>query len=86
MKNKIRATVRELRNNYTKLLNWLKAGEEIIITQNGVAVATLAPFVPEIDEGVLWKDSPEVNRNRLKGTQLSNKQSAQLLSAAKGKW
>ena len=27
------ATVRDLRNRYTSLLNWIGAGEEIVITQ-----------------------------------------------------
>ncbi len=33
------ATVRDLSNHYTKLLAWIAAGEEIIITQRGKPIA-----------------------------------------------
>ena len=37
------ATVRELRNRYTQLLEWIGAGEEIVITQRGKRIARLCP-------------------------------------------
>ena len=36
------ATPHELRNRYTHLLEWIKAGEEIRITRRGVEIARLA--------------------------------------------
>jgi hypothetical protein len=32
-------TVRELRNRYTQLLEWIDAGEEIRITRRGIVIA-----------------------------------------------
>jgi antitoxin (DNA-binding transcriptional repressor) of toxin-antitoxin stability system len=37
------ATVRELRNRYTQLLEWIDAGEEIRITRRGIVIARLVP-------------------------------------------
>jgi antitoxin (DNA-binding transcriptional repressor) of toxin-antitoxin stability system len=37
------ATVRELRNRYTQLLEWIDAAEEIRITRRGIVIARLVP-------------------------------------------
>ena len=37
------ATVRELRNRYTQLLEWIDAGEEVRITRRGIVIARLVP-------------------------------------------
>ncbi len=37
------ATVRELRNNFAEVSKWIELGEQVSITRNGAAFATLAP-------------------------------------------
>ncbi len=37
------ATVRDLRNNFADVARWIEHGEEVAITRNGAAFATLAP-------------------------------------------
>ena len=80
------ATVRDLRNHYTKLLAWIAAGEEIIITQRGKSVARLTPERGARAARVNWADSPEVRRDRRKETKLTTKESAALIAEAGGKW
>ena len=80
------ATVRDLRNHYTSLLRWLQAGEEILITQRGVAVARLLPAGSHGQPAVNWADSPEVRRDRSRQTKLSAKESAALIAEAGGQW
>lgn len=75
------ATVRDLRNHYTDLLRWISAGEDVVITQRGVAVARLTPVRPrKLD----WVGSPEVKRERKHLPKLSAKQSAALIAQAFG--
>ena len=80
------ATVRDLRNHYTSLLRWIQAGEEIVITQRGVAVARLLPAGDSAEPAVNWADSPEVKRNRRREPKLSAKAAAALLAEAGGQW
>ena len=80
------ATVRDLRNHYTKLLAWIAAGEEIIITQRGKSIARLTPERPADAAKVNWADSPVVRRDRRKETKLTAKESADLIAEAGGKW
>lgn len=80
------ATVRDLRNHYTSLLRWTAAGEEVLITQKGLAVARLLPVGPVTAPNVNWAESPEVKRDRTRETQLTAEQSAALLSEAGGQW
>lgn len=40
------ASVRELRQNFPRILNWLQAGEEVAITRRRQPVARLAPPRP----------------------------------------
>ena len=80
------ATVRELRNNYTRLLAWIAAGEEIVITQRGKSIARLTPEVradsPEVD----WSQSAAVGRDRSQESLLTAAESAQLLAEAGERW
>ena len=80
------ATVRDLRNHYTSLLRWIAAGEEVLITQRGLAVARLLPTLPDVPSRVDWAQSPEVRRNRSGETQLTASESAALIAEAGGKW
>lgn len=80
------ATVRDLRNHYTSLLRWVAAGEEVLITQKGLAVARLLPAQPVTSSHVDWAQSPEVRRDRSGETQLTAAESATLIAEAGGQW
>jgi prevent-host-death family protein len=81
-----RATVRDLRNRYTVLLRWIRAGEEIVITRRGEPVARLVPestgAAPEVD----WSQSPAVGRDRSHARMLSTEETASLIHEAGGRW
>ena len=51
------ATVRELRNHYTQLLKWLKAGEEIAISQRGKVIGWLVPRSLHSKIKIDWRKS-----------------------------
>jgi len=80
------ATVRELRNHYTSLLEWVKAGEEVVITQRGKPVARLIPEKRAEPEKVNWADSPAVTRDRTGAKLLSAQESLDLIHDAASKW
>ena len=61
------ATVRELRNRYTQLLEWIDAGEEIRITRRGIVIARLVPENrARAHPGVDWIRSAAFALDRLK--------------------
>lgn len=80
------ATVRDLRNRYTSLLSWIGAGEEIIITQRGKAIARLIPEQDQTTQEVDWSQSPAVKRNRTRSRVLSAEESLEIIREASGKW
>lgn len=80
------ATVRDLRNRYTSLLSWVAAGEEIIITQRGKAIARLIPEREESALNVDWTQSPAVKRDRSHARVLKAAESSDLIHDASGKW
>ena len=80
------ATVRDLRNRYTSLLGWIGAGEEIVITQRGKAIARLIPEREESTQRVDWSQSPAVKRDRSEARVLSAEESREILHEASGKW
>jgi prevent-host-death family protein len=80
------ATVRDLRNNYTSLLSWIGAGEEIIITQRGKAIARLIPEQDQSASRVDWSQSPAVKRDRSKSRVLTAAESLEIIHEASGKW
>lgn len=80
------ATVRDLRNRYTSLLSWIGAGEEIIITQRGKAIARLVPEPAPSTGKVDWSKSPEVMRDRSGDTMLTAEESEKLRHDAAGRW
>jgi prevent-host-death family protein len=81
------ATVRDLRNHYSKLLAWIAAGEEITITQRGKAVARLSPAPALADlEKADWNQSAAVARDRSGKPHLSASESSELLKEAGGRW
>lgn len=81
-----RATVRDLRNRYTSLLRWIRAGEEIVITRRGKPVARLVPESPEAAQQVDWSLSAAVCRDRSHARMLTAEETASLLHEAGGRW
>jgi len=80
------ASVRELRNHYTRLLSWLSSGEEILITQRGKPVARLVPETNPAPGKVDWSKSAAVTRDRTSERILSVKESADLIHESSSKW
>jgi antitoxin (DNA-binding transcriptional repressor) of toxin-antitoxin stability system len=80
------ATVRDLRNRYTSLLSWIGAGEEIVITQRGKAIARLIPEQDPSTQGVDWSQSPAVKRDRSGTRMLSAAESQEIIHDASGRW
>lgn len=80
------ATVRDLRNRYTSLLAWIGAGEEVIITRRGKAIARLVPEQEHSAVPVDWSQSPAVKRDRAGSRTLAAAASLELLHEASGKW
>lgn len=80
------ATVRDLRNRYTSLLSWIGAGEEIIITQRGKAIARLVPEQQQDSQKVDWSQSPAVRRDRSHSRVMTAEESREILHEAGGKW
>ena len=80
------ATVRDLRNRYTSLLSWIGAGEEIVITQRGKAIARLVPEQQPSPRQVDWDQSPAVKRDRSHSKVMSAGESLEILHEAGGKW
>lgn len=80
------ATVRDLRNRYTSLLGWISAGEEIIITQRGKAIARLIPEQDQDTQTADWSQSPAVKRDRSGARVMSAAESVEIVHEASGKW
>jgi len=80
------ATVRDLRNRYTRLLSWIGAGEEIVITRRGKAIARLIPEQDQSTQKVDWSQSPAVKRDRSGSRALSAEESLEIIHDASGKW
>jgi antitoxin (DNA-binding transcriptional repressor) of toxin-antitoxin stability system len=80
------ASVRDLRNRYTTLLSWIGAGEEIIITQRGKAIARLIPEQDSSAQKVDWSQSPAITRDRSTSRVLSASESREIRHEASGKW
>jgi antitoxin (DNA-binding transcriptional repressor) of toxin-antitoxin stability system len=43
------ATVRDLRNNFSRVSRWLAAGEQVAITKRGVSVGTILPALRAVN-------------------------------------
>ncbi|MEI8341851.1 MAG: prevent-host-death protein [Verrucomicrobiota bacterium] len=48
------ATVRDLRNHFADVAKWIESGEQVVITRNGTAFATLAPAMAQRPRKVDW--------------------------------
>jgi len=80
------ATVRDLRNRYTSLLSWIDAGEEIVITQRGKAIARLIPERSMMGQSVDWSQSAAVKRDRSQERVLTAEESSDLVHDSSGRW
>lgn len=72
-------TVRELRNNYSQVLQWVSEGEEVEVTRRGKVVARVIPPVPSRPPKVDWTQSAALNR-QVWSTVLTSEQSAAILA------
>jgi prevent-host-death family protein len=80
------ATVRELRNDYAKLLRRVEAGEQIVITRRGKSVARLVPERHQPDKKVDWTKSAAFRWDRRGERVLTAKESAEAIQASRGRW
>jgi prevent-host-death family protein len=55
-------TVRELRNNYSKVLHWVSTGEEVQVTRHGKVVAKVVPPQSPAPSKLDWTQSAALNR------------------------
>lgn len=76
-------TVRELRNNYSRVLKWVSKGEEVEVTRRGSVVAKVIPPVPSRPAEVDWSTSAALNRKPWAAA-LTAEQSAAILTESKG--
>lgn len=80
------ATVRDLRTQCTRLLGWLEAGEEILVTLRGKTIAKLVPAQDVALRSVDWTQSPALKRDRSTTSELSSADSLELIQEAAGRW
>ena len=77
-------TVRELRNNYSKVLKWVAKGEEVEVTRRGKAVAKVVPITSPGPTEVDWNNSAALNRKAW-STVLTADQTAAVLAESQGR-
>ena len=77
-------TVRELRNNYSKVLKWVSKGEEVEVTRRGKIVARVVPPPSVKATQVDWSQSAALNR-RAWSTTLTAGESASILTDSQGR-
>ena len=68
------------------MLSWIGAGEEIVITQRGKAIARLIPEQDQSSQRVNWSESSAVKRDRSESRVLSAAESLEIIHDASGKW
>lgn len=76
-------TVRELRNNYSKVLQWVSKGEEVEVTRRGKVVAKVVPPISAKVSKVDWTQSAALTRPAW-STRLNAKESAAILTDSQG--
>ncbi len=77
-------TVRELRNNYSKVLKWVAKGEEVDVTRRGEVVAKVVPPSSAKATQVDWSQSAALSR-RAWSTALTKEESATILADSQGR-
>jgi prevent-host-death family protein len=50
------ATLRQLRNETSRLLEWVQAGETVIVTKRSKPILRLLPIIPEAAKDVKYPD------------------------------
>lgn len=50
------ATLRQLRNETSTLLEWVESGETVIVTKRSKPILRLLPIVPEAPKGIEYPD------------------------------
>jgi len=78
------ATLRQLRNQYSELLRWIEAGEEVLITKRGVAIARLIPERSPNMCPVDWRKSAAFRLDRSGLPLLGADQAALIVSESQG--
>jgi prevent-host-death family protein len=78
------ATVRQLRNQYSQLLRWLEAGEEVLITRRGVTIARLVPERPPKLDRADWSNSAALRLDRGTLPVLNAYEAASVLNESQG--
>jgi len=78
------ATVRELRNHYSRLMRWVAAGEEVTISRHGKIVARLVPDSDRKLRRVDWSTSAALTMDKSALPLLSTEESAAILAASRG--
>jgi len=78
------ATVRELRNHYSKLLGWIEAGEEVAVSRRGRVIARLVPEAGKRPGRVDWSTSAALRMDKSTLPRLSASASASLLAESQG--
>jgi prevent-host-death family protein len=76
-------TVRELRNNYSKVLKWVSKGEEVEVTRRGKIVAKVVPPPSAKATQVDWSQSAALSRAAW-STCLTADESAAILADSQG--
>ena len=79
------ATVRELRNEYKRVLGWAEAGEEVAISRRGKVIARLVPEKPKMGK-VDWTQSAAFKMDRSKMRMLTAEQSAAIIAESRGSY
>lgn len=77
-------TVRELRNNYSRVLHWVSKGEEVEVTRRGKVVAKVIPPSVSPPAEVDWRQSAALHRPAW-STSLTSEQSARILAESQGR-
>jgi prevent-host-death family protein len=77
------ATVRELRNDYSKIFRWIGSGEEVQVTRRGTPIAKVVPVEKTAPAKVDWTQSAAVTRHAW-GRKLTAPESAAILAESQG--
>jgi prevent-host-death family protein len=76
-------TVRELRNNYSRVLRWISKGEEVEVTRRGKVVAKVVPPPSAKARKVDWDQSAAFSQGTW-STTLTADESAAILAESRG--
>ncbi len=79
------ATVRDLRDHYSKVLKWIDAGEDVTISRRGVVVARLVPEKATAGK-IDWNESAALKMKKNGMRRLAADESASLIAEASGHW